>query len=528
MALRSVCVVLCDFTGCLSKKIDIDKVKNSLLKEGFINKIEVISSICKDSNINMKKPDTDTVLFVGCPYILKNNIFKNLAIDWDFGDFDYYIFDILTKVFNLYKDPSAMLKVLNRYLLAYSLLLSETEILRKTQIEPDEKILLYGSGYSGLFCADKIKANFPVDIVKTPNELLSPGFFAENYDNPEELENIYNRVQGKGKVEFLSQEKIIGISRDNKGFLVKMHGEAIRKYGAILFLPEKVEEDCKDTGAFNLTQLYDLIRNDRVVSGTIIFILDYYKEIGPVSYRDIIHASLIIKKGYKAEIYILAKNIQVCMTGGQELYNLAREAGIVFIKYNDNLRLKNDQGEFCIQGYDPQTKTDFIFEKPDMVVLPQRSVISDYSVRFAHFLGFSLPGGNKYSQADSLWILPNFTDRVGIFTGGSSRENLDPESIKADLESTLFCLYEYLENGGTSVEEHIPVVDDEKCAYCLTCIRLCPFGAMTKDDENRIAKVVESACKACGVCVSECPAEALQMRNLKNNTLYKCARELVR
>jgi heterodisulfide reductase subunit A-like polyferredoxin len=50
---------------------------------------------------------------------------------------------------------------------------------------------------------------------------------------------------------------------------------------------------------------------------------------------------------------------------------------------------------------------------------------------------------------------------------------------------------------------------------------------MAKDVEERIAKVVPTACQACGICVSECPAEALQMRNLKNESMYSGIRFLV-
>jgi len=63
-------------------------------------------------------------------------------------------------------------------------------------------------------------------------------------------------------------------------------------------------------------------------------------------------------------------------------------------------------------------------------------------------------------------------------------------------------------------------VDTEKCVYCLTCVRVCPFGAMMKNPEEGVAAVNPAACQSCGVCIGECPAEALRMRNLENDTLY--------
>jgi radical SAM protein with 4Fe4S-binding SPASM domain len=49
---------------------------------------------------------------------------------------------------------------------------------------------------------------------------------------------------------------------------------------------------------------------------------------------------------------------------------------------------------------------------------------------------------------------------------------------------------------------------------------------MAKDLEERVAMVISSACQACGICVGECPAEALQMRNLKNESIYSGIRAL--
>jgi coenzyme F420-reducing hydrogenase delta subunit/glycine cleavage system H lipoate-binding protein/NAD-dependent dihydropyrimidine dehydrogenase PreA subunit/formylmethanofuran dehydrogenase subunit D len=54
------------------------------------------------------------------------------------------------------------------------------------------------------------------------------------------------------------------------------------------------------------------------------------------------------------------------------------------------------------------------------------------------------------------------------------------------------------------------VVDRGKCVLCLTCLRLCPHGAITWD--NR-AIINELACQGCGICASQCPNEAIQVQN---------------
>ncbi len=53
-------------------------------------------------------------------------------------------------------------------------------------------------------------------------------------------------------------------------------------------------------------------------------------------------------------------------------------------------------------------------------------------------------------------------------------------------------------------------VDPEKCVACLTCVRLCPFGATCIAETER-AYIEPQLCRACGICVAECPAGAITL-----------------
>lgn len=63
-------------------------------------------------------------------------------------------------------------------------------------------------------------------------------------------------------------------------------------------------------------------------------------------------------------------------------------------------------------------------------------------------------------------------------------------------------------------------VDTEKCVACLTCQRLCPYGAPVVAEHARIAA---EDCLACGICAAACPAGAITMgvveADLVNKTL---------
>jgi len=62
-----------------------------------------------------------------------------------------------------------------------------------------------------------------------------------------------------------------------------------------------------------------------------------------------------------------------------------------------------------------------------------------------------------------------------------------------------------------------PEVIAELCVGCGTCVRNCPFGAISLQDG--IATIDEMLCKGCGICVSSCPAKALTIKYYRDETI---------
>ncbi|MFC1945177.1 FAD-dependent oxidoreductase [Chloroflexota bacterium] len=55
------------------------------------------------------------------------------------------------------------------------------------------------------------------------------------------------------------------------------------------------------------------------------------------------------------------------------------------------------------------------------------------------------------------------------------------------------------------------ILSQERCATCLTCLRVCPYHVPYLDDNDTI-QIPISQCQACGICVAECPAKVIAMR----------------
>ena len=61
----------------------------------------------------------------------------------------------------------------------------------------------------------------------------------------------------------------------------------------------------------------------------------------------------------------------------------------------------------------------------------------------------------------------------------------------------------------------VAVVDEDKCASCLTCVRTCPFG-VPKINERHKAQIESVQCQGCGTCVGECPGKAIELQHYKD------------
>jgi len=58
----------------------------------------------------------------------------------------------------------------------------------------------------------------------------------------------------------------------------------------------------------------------------------------------------------------------------------------------------------------------------------------------------------------------------------------------------------------------------DKCATCLTCLRVCPFDIPVVTD---VARISSDKCQACGLCMAECPANAIIPRSYPQDKLDK-------
>lgn len=85
-------------------------------------------------------------------------------------------------------------------------------------------------------------------------------------------------------------------------------------------------------------------------------------------------------------------------------------------------------------------------------------------------------------------------------------EEFEPVELVYDWESAINEARRCL-RCGTGAE----ILFQDKCATCLTCLRLCPYHVPYLDDSGTV-QIPADQCQACGICVAECPAKAIVLR----------------
>jgi Pyruvate/2-oxoacid:ferredoxin oxidoreductase delta subunit/thioredoxin reductase len=524
MEQQPISVVLCDYECHPRGKIDFNALSDRLLQDDIVQEIILLNEPLEKNLEKLTSLQGKKVIFAG-------GYTEDLAHKFSLEKTDFLLVDIKGAVFDLYDTPESIADNIFHQITSRAAILAAKEPLPVDTIKPNPKVLVYGSGLSGLSSALRLaRENIHVDILKTPEDDGSLGYLSNLFYDPTILDQLREEAENHDNITFISDTPPSPLKGGipgqvvvvDQGFILTTdNGNSQNlEYGTIVFAPERIEQPSGEARALNLTQFYVKLRSEERITGVIVFLLDYHEEMTSEVFKDVLHAALHLRKTPNAEVWVLSKHVQVALPEQEELYDQCREAGVIFVKYRDDLEVKNKNGDFALKGFDTQVGIEFTISNPDILIVPQKATLSSSALIFAQSLNIQILNG-KYTQPDSLWRLPNETNRPGIFAVGSARGNLDLQAITDDVASGVLSVRKHLScPDGIQIEEHIPVVDEEKCAYCLTCVRVCPFGAMGKDVEERVAKVILSACQACGICVAECPAEAIQMRNLKNESIY--------
>jgi heterodisulfide reductase subunit A len=221
-----------------------------------------------------------------------------------------------------------------------------------------------------------------------------------------------------------------------------------------------------------------------------------------------------------AQIFILYRDMR---TYGllESYYTKARNEGIMFIKYEpeEKPEVKKDGPNLSVSFLDRILKERMEI-KPDLIVLSAATIPRE-NEELATMLkvprtaeGFFLEAHMKLRPVDFA------TD--GLYLAGAAHgpklisESISQASAAVARACTILSKEKMLVGGV------VAVVEGERCAACLTCVRVCPYSVPVINAKGE-AEIDLVKCKGCGSCAAECPARAIELMHFRDRQLQaKC------
>jgi len=232
-----------------------------------------------------------------------------------------------------------------------------------------------------------------------------------------------------------------------------------------------------------------------------------------------------VKLGPSNKIDVTVFNRDVVSYGVEhELnFNRAREKRIKFVRYiPDNAPKVFMQDDQLMITYFHETLKMERTMQVDMVILSTPLVAQQDAGEISKLLKVPLGQEGFFLEAH-VKLRPVDFATDGIYVAGTCKGPADITDCAIQGGAAASRAAIPMAKGYVQPEALTSVVDQDKCSGCGTCIEVCPYGALRKNDDG-VAEVIVAACKGCGCCGATCPELAITMTNYTDAQLLAEAR----
>ncbi len=232
----------------------------------------------------------------------------------------------------------------------------------------------------------------------------------------------------------------------------------------------------------------------------------------------------LLKERTEAEVYNFYIDMRTPGKSYEEFYDKLLKENVHFIRgraaeVSDWAAIPEEEGRLVVRAEDTLIGT--VRRIPvDMVVLsvglePHKDADQ---VRKLFNISCSTEGW-FLERHPKLAPVSTFTD--GIFIAGACQGPKDIPDCVAQAGGAAAEALALIDKGFVELEPNTAWIDEELCSGCRTCIAMCPYSAITRNDEKGIAVVNEALCKGCGTCVAACPSGAAQQHLFTDNEVFE-------
>jgi heterodisulfide reductase subunit A len=230
------------------------------------------------------------------------------------------------------------------------------------------------------------------------------------------------------------------------------------------------------------------------------------------------NATLLVEENPRRDVYILYRDLQTYGLSYTELEWDAKKKGVKLVKYDVErppVVTKGRKGP-VVKVFAPLLGEELTIEA-DMVVLSAPLIPNEENKRLSQLLKVPLNSDGFFLEAHvKLRPLDFATDGVYVCGTAHSPKEVAESLVQARGAASRAGIP--MAQGRLKTAAITSVVDETKCSGCGTCIEMCAYNAITKNEKG-LAQVTSAVCKGCGVCGASCPERAITMRHFTNEEL---------
>jgi heterodisulfide reductase subunit A len=223
------------------------------------------------------------------------------------------------------------------------------------------------------------------------------------------------------------------------------------------------------------------------------------------------------------DVYQLYIDMRCFGDGYEEFYARLSEEGVNFVrgkvaKVTDQAITDEEKDKLIVVAED--TLLGSMIRIPvDMVILCNALEPQPDAVELASLFTINQKATGFFLERHPK-LDPVATPTEGIFVAGCCQSPKDIPDTVAQASAAAARVLAMISQGRITLEAAVSAIDEEKCAGCKTCLALCPFGAISYDEEKEVCRINEALCKGCGVCAGACPSGAITARQFTNEQIF--------
>jgi heterodisulfide reductase subunit A-like polyferredoxin len=412
--------------------------------------------------------------------------------------------------------------------------------IHEKQIPVIQKALVVGGGVAGMNAALGIaEQGFEVVLVEKEPQL---GGLAsrlkktiEGEDIGTYLNDLVGKVMSHSNIQVLTQSLIVGFSGFKGNFTTEVlvgpgmyerkieHGAVVLATGANEYTPAEflygensavitqleLAQRLEETGADGMDQVVMIqcvgSRNEES------------KNCSRICCQTSIKNAIHIKKlNPEASVYVLYRDIR---TYGlmEDYYTEARELGVMFFRFDPEDPPK-------VEALENGVTVTFM----DHVLGRRLSVDADIlglsagmrpedSEELASIMKVARNEDGYFMEAH-VKLRPVEMAADAVFICGTAHSpQLITEAISQAYAAASRAIT-FLSQDQLTLSAVTAMVEEEKCASCLICVRSCPYE-VPKINEEGVSQIDPALCQGCGVCAAECPAKAIELNWYEDDQL---------